>query len=195
MCTVILVSFPLLLTAQSSEKTVELGELPGTMDEFLLLRDKLADSPEGGAALFVAAMIGYTEDPDLGTDMFTIALDRSRLTEKADGYKGYAPVGTVMSYPKQYLTSKPYIARSYIVGTSPENGYALPAPPVTVRISTNPHSEQANGDIKVFIACNGADSPRPVILRRNNRGIWKAVNINSLFVGIRPPVEEIDDDL
>jgi hypothetical protein len=185
----------LLIPAQVSETPVELGKLPKTMDEFIALRNELAETPEGGAAVFVAATVVYSKNADLGTDMFTVALDRSRLRESAGGYKGFAPAGAFMSYPEQYIQSKPYIARSYITGTSPENGYTLPSPPLTVRVSRNKYSEQGNGDVKVFVQCSGADSPRPVTLRKNNRGIWKAVNVNSLFVGIRPPVETIDDDL
>ena len=181
--------------AQSTYVDVSIGNLPGTMEEFLELRDAISGDPEGGAALFVAAMAVYVENPELGLDMFTVALDRSQLIEKAQGYRGFAPGGSLLSYIRDYLKPRPYLAASYINGTSPENGYTLPSGSLTVTCSQNPHSLQKNGDIKVFVACSGADSPRPIILRRNNRGVWKAVNFNSLFVGIRKPVAVLDDDL
>ncbi len=186
---------PGLLAAQPAGKAIPVERLPSNMDEFLILRNALAGEPEGAAAIFVTAMLVYVRDPELGTDMFTVALDSSQLIEKHGGYKGFAPNSGVMSYLENYLAPKPYLAASYISGTGPENGYILPDPPLSVDVSRNRYSEQTNGDIKVFIACSGADSPRPVILRRNNRGLWKAVNVNSLFVGIRPPAAVTDDDL
>ena len=39
------------------------------------------------------------------------------------------------------------------------------------------------------------DSPRPIHMVKNNRGLWKAKNYGSLDMGIRPPVAEADDDL
>ncbi len=185
----------MIASAQTSEKVVSINTLPATMDDFLALRDNLPKTPEGGAALFVVAMYGYTQDPDLGTDMFTVALDRTRLSQNAGGYKGFVPAASVMNYPKSYLIPKPYLARSYFMETGPDTGYTLPQPPYTVRLTRNKHSQQNNGDVKIFVDCSGADSPRPIILRQNNRGIWKAVNVNSLFVGIRPPKEVINDDL
>ena len=48
---------------------------------------------------------------------------------------------------------------------------------------------------KMFVWSTGADSPRPVHLVKNNRGVWKAKNWNSLSVGVRAPVQVVDDDL
>ena len=48
---------------------------------------------------------------------------------------------------------------------------------------------------KVFVWSSGADSPRPLTLIKNNRGLWKATNWSSLTVGIRPPAAPLDDDL
>lgn len=186
---------PTALNAQISEKVITIPSVPATMEEFTALRDKIASEPEGGAAVFVTAMLMYARNAELGTHMFTVALDRSRLSESARGYKGFVPSPVFMNYPKSYLAPKPYLANSYFMNTSPENGYALPPPPLEVAVSRNTYSDQGNGDIKVFIQCSGADSPRPVILRQNNRGLWKAVNVNSLFVGIRPPVSVVEDDL
>ncbi len=43
--------------------------------------------------------------------------------------------------------------------------------------------------------CTGAATPRPVTLKRNDRGVWKAYEWSSLLVGVRPPVLKIEDDL
>jgi len=192
---VLIIGLPLSLSAQASSPNVDIGALPTDMDDFHALRDRVSTTPEGGAALFVVAMNIYVQDQKLGEDMFTVALNRSELRENAGGYKGFSPSGYFMSYARDYLAPKPYLAASYILDTSPDTQYTLPEPPLTVSSSRNRYSEQSNGDIKVFVACSGADSPRPLVLRANNRGIWKVVNYNSLFVGIRKPVVIVDDDL
>jgi hypothetical protein len=171
-----------------------LDRIPDSMDEFLFLRDEIADSPEGGAAVYVAALIMFTRDEDVGTDALTVALDRSMIKSDPEGYKGYSPVWSFADKLQRYLRPKPYIARSYIAGTSPGGAYELPEPPYTVVLSRNKYSVIAEDEVKVFVSSSGADSPRPVTLLRNNRGIWK-VKVESLILGIRPPEETVDDAL
>lgn len=181
-------------TGIQAQKTVKVNAIPDNIEDFLELRDQIAESPEGGAALFVVAMLMYTKDKTIGNHAFTIASDRSLLKETSDGYKGFAPGRNMASMIKNYFAPKPYIAPSYIVGTSPKNDYKLPSSPYKVALTRNTYSTQSNGDIKVFVACSGADSPRPVTLRKNNRGVWKVVNYSSLFVGIRK-LDTTDDRL
>ena len=181
--------------SQDTSTEVAIPSVPLSIEEFVELRDGIAETPEGGAAVFALAVYLYTLDRDLGMSAITVALDRSRLIEDQSGYKGYKPASTIQMYLRDYTGPKPYIARSYFLGTSPENRYEIPSGPLSLRISKNSYSGQQNGQVKVFVECTGADSPRPVILAQNNRGLWKATNVNSLFVGIRKPIEEIDDDL
>ena len=57
-----------------------------------------------------------------------------------------------------------------------------------MRFSTNPHSgDPAHGTVKLFVECSGADSPRPVTLKRDPDGRWAPVEWSSLLSGIRPP--------
>ena len=48
------------------------------------------------------------------------------------------------------------------------------------------------GVFKVFFSCSGADSPRPITLARNKRGIWKASGWHSLLVTVKAPLCEDD---
>jgi hypothetical protein len=94
------------------------------------------------------------------------------------------------------VQGKAYLPWAYIEGATPENGYAVSGPPYVVTCTDNPYSGDVDsGQFKVFVACSGADSPRPVTLKRNNKGIWKASEWSSLLVGVKMPVEESDDDL
>ena len=49
------------------------------------------------------------------------------------------------------------------------------------------------GQAKLFVACGGADTPRPIQLARNNAGQWKVVNFSSLTVGVKPRPSVADD--
>lgn len=174
--------------------TVSVERIPSTIEEFVELRNDLAVTPEGGAAVFVVAMNMYVDDPELGIKAFTIALDRSQLQAAEDGYKGFRPGFRYMNLIRSELKQKPYIAPSYFAGTAPDSAYRLPPPPYAIEINTNPHSNIGPDEKKYFIRSTGADSPRPIYLKKNNRGIWKVTN-ESLILGVRPPEQVIDDDL
>lgn len=174
--------------------TVSVERFPSTIEDFVELRNELAVTPEGGAAVFVVAMNMHVDDPELGIQAFTIALDRDQLQEASDGYKGFKPGFRYMNLIRSELKQKPYIAPSYFIGTSPSSGYRLPSPPYEIEVHTNPHSDISENEKKYFVRSTGADSVRPIYLKKNNRGIWKVTN-ESLILGVRPPKELVDDDL
>jgi hypothetical protein len=172
-------------------------KIPGTIEEFLAIRDGLASSPEGGAVVMAVALIAYTLDEALGKQCLTVAVDRDRLVESGDGYKGFALSIRELASLKDRILRQPHIARSYVRGTNPAGRYELPAAgPLAFEVTSNPHSgDKASGSYKVFLASSGADSPRPVTLRRNDKGLWKASEWSSLTLGIRPPAAAVSDDL
>lgn len=180
------------VTAQ--ETSIDLPEVPATIEEFVAFRDATATTPEGGAAVFVLAMLQYVADEKLGLEALTVALDRYHLSKSNAVYRGFGPGLSVRRQFKDYLGTRPYLAASYVAGTSPDTGYQLPEQ-LKVSLSRNAYSNLAPNRIKVFVACSGAASPRPMTLQVNNRGIWKAYEFSSFLVGVRPPVEAVDDDL
>ncbi|MEZ6187887.1 MAG: hypothetical protein R3F62_23120 [Planctomycetota bacterium] len=139
-------------------------------------------------------MLVYAQDAEQGTACLTLALDRKRLVQGAKGYKGFEPMRQDLRDFAERIGGRPYLARSYVDGTTPEGQYALPGPPYRIRVREQPHDVQPER-AKVFVWSSGADTPRPIILIKNNRGLWKADNWSSLTVGCRPPVEVVDDDL
>jgi hypothetical protein len=175
---------------------IEIELLPQSADEFVALRDQLAHRPEGGAAMMVVALLLYTEDETLGRACLAVAAESSRLQEGPNGYRGWQLCSTDLNLIRSQLGQRPYIARSYLDGATPENGYALPEGPCSIYVSRHAHSgAEESGRCSVFVACSGADSPRPVILARNDRGIWKAAEWSSLLVGVRPPASQTRDEL
>jgi len=178
--------------------TVTVDKIPNTLEEFLALRDKISDTPQGGATMLIIALIIYAQNPDLGEKCVVISLDMNNLS-KGNTYKGYS----VSSSNKYYLdkvgknSGQSYIPRSYVKGTSPENDYTIPSGKLKFEYTYNKYSGSIeSGEFKVFVDCSGADTPRPIIMKKNKNGIWKAYNWSSIVVGIRKPAsEEVVDDL
>lgn len=177
------------LTAQ----TVKITEVPESIESFIDFRNKVAVTPEGGAAVFLLALKIYTENQTLGAQCLVAAADLNSLTG-GDTYKGYSLSNWDMSLIKSQLLEKnKKTANSYIKGSSVENSYAVKLPYI-YEFSSNAYSgDPASGSFKIFVKCSGADSARPINLKQNNRGIWKASGWSSLLTGIKKP--PVDDDL
>ncbi|MDF1513906.1 MAG: hypothetical protein P1S60_08865 [Anaerolineae bacterium] len=177
---------------------IEIDAIPRTLEEFLTMRGKLAATPEGGAVVALVALLLYAQAPDseLAMQALTIAVDQSRLRETADGYRGWAILAIDLQRVQRQLRDRPWTPQSYILETDPKQGYQLPQPPYQFEVSDNVHSGNPDeGIYKVFVRSSGAASPRPVTMKRNNRGIWKALEWSSLLMGIIAPAKPRDDDL
>jgi hypothetical protein len=170
--------------------------VPASVEEFLTARDQVATSPEGGAAMFVLALLVFTEDEELGKQCLACAAGSSRLVSGPQGYKGLQLTNGSLARIRDQLSDRKYLAMSYIGGAKPENGYELGSAPYVVECMRNPHSgDPATGRCKVFVASSGADSPRPVTLAMNDKGIWKAIEWSSLLVGVRPPAGDAPQEI
>lgn len=184
-----------------STSQMTIPAIPASVDDFVSWRDSVATTPEGGAAVFVMALLKYSEDQKLGQHFLTVAIDAQWLTNKADGYKGKAPLPRYLQALKERIAGRPYVARSYLQGTSPENNYSAQFP-ATLKIleqsrdqASNARNRNGSGSVKLFVYSSGADSPRPIELRRNDKGLWKAYNWSSLESGVRPPKTTTSDDI
>ncbi len=176
--------------------TVEIGQLPQSIEEFMTLRDRIADTPQGGAAIMVVALSIYAKDQVLGEQALTVAVDRERLQEAADGYRGWQVRKRPLQLIRRQILDSPHIPRSYFLGTSPESDYRLPEPPLQIECRSGPYSDDVDDrTYKIFVTSSGAPSARPVALHRNHRGFWKAYEWSSLLLGVRPPSVHEPDDL
>lgn len=173
-------------------QTVKIEKIPDNIEDFVKLRNKIADTPEGGATIMLLALKIYETNKELGSQCLVIAVHR-KLLRKGSVYKGYDILRTDKQLIKMQLGRSPYLNNSYIKGSSPKNGYKVKLPYV-YEFSSNPYSKGSDGvTYKIFVKCSGADSPRPITLTKNNRGIWKASSWSSVLVGIKSV--PVDDDL
>jgi hypothetical protein len=171
----------------AERSVVTIDQLPQTAEAFALLQERVARTPEGGAAVMVVALLLYAEDRVLGERCLDQAVDGGRLHTVAGGQRlGRRDLQLMASQ----VGGRPHVLRSYLAGTCPEGGYQMPEPPLGIEWSANPYSGDVDsGQYKVFVTSSGADSPRPVTVRRDAEGLWKAYEWSSLLLGVRDPVQ------
>lgn len=157
---------------------ITLNRLPKTLEELRAMPEAGLTSPEEVAALTVAVLAQYPENP-------------SETEKMLDFLRGPRPLnGIDKQFIKDRFRGKDYLMRSYFSGSSPENNYAVKAPyTVVVTENANSRNQFSEGYLTLYIACSGADSPRPLKLRNKpSTGQWFLWE-QQLLTGIRIPKE------
>lgn len=176
----------------NAQTIVKIDKIPDTIEDFITMRNEIAVTPEGGAAMFCLAMKIYIDNQELGEKCIIAIADKSEL-KKGDTYKNYTLSSwmTVKSASLRY----PLIANSYIIGATPENGYKVELPYKYEFKSGTYSGDPKTGKTKIFVKCYGADSARPIHMTKNDKGLWKASKWSSLYAGMKPVVEKEVDDI
>ena len=155
---------------------ITLNSLPKTLDELKAMPQAALTVPEEVAALTVAALALYPENP-------------AETEKMLDFLRGPRPLnGIDKQFIRDRFRGKEYLMRSYLVGSTPENNYT-PVQPYRVTVSENTYSRTQFGDgyLALYVACSGADSPRPLKLRNKpSTGQWFLWE-QQLLTGIRIP--------
>lgn len=170
-------------------KTITIDSLPSDVESFIQLRNTLAKTPEGGAALFLVAAIQYTKNPKMGRHFVIISTDKKWLnsSKSEQAYKGF-DLGHSADFSLKQLNDKAYIPFSYIKGTHVSNAYHVEKLPYQFSIERS--TDAGDGTVKVYVKTNGADSARPVTMKKNEAGFWKCMEYSSLFTSIKTPQEQ-----
>ncbi len=184
-------------TSIAQNKVITLSKVPASPEEFIQMRNNLARTPEGGAAMFIAALINLGKNEKLGMQCLTIGIDQSQVM-KGNVYRGYKPRSNVMYHINRLKRGGVrgnfwgYAAKAYLKGATHKNGYT-PSKPYQVVTSRNKYSgSEAKGRVKVFVDVAGFRA-RPVTLKRNDKGIWKAYEFSSMFLDVPKPGKKTDD--
>jgi hypothetical protein len=151
--------------------------LPGNVAELQALPEAAMQTPFQAAALTVAALCAWGDNPQAAIEML-------------DFLKGPQPLS---GYDKQFLRDrlqgKAYKPFSFFAGATPAN-YYTPDRPYSITVQENPYSYQEAGYAKLYIQSNGADSPRPIQLRQKpSTGQWFLWE-QMLLSDIREPRED-----
>jgi|GEM_PF-439246 len=147
--------------------------LPKTREELEALPEAVLETPFQTAALTVAALCHYGENPEETLDMIRFL-------------KGPNPLSVYETqFLRDRLGGKDYVPRSFFAGTSPDNSYT-PDVPYVITVEEDPYSYAQDGYAKLLIRSSGADSARPVKLVKKD-GKWYLWE-NMLLSDIRKPV-------
>jgi hypothetical protein len=190
--------YSLRIDAQSayvSQAQIVVESIPSSEEEFERWQASIANTPEGAAASFIVALNIYTADKDLGLPCVAMTLHNDPLyLEKSDHgiWKGFDLTRKALLQLSN-VDAYTGTARSFIEDTDILNDYSLPPLPWSILVLRNRLSEFDGGDIKVFVVSSGADRPRPVFVRRDDRGIWKVNGFSSLVMTVKKPPLESND--
>ncbi len=130
-----------------------LGGLPKNLKEMKELSEAALTDPFKTAALTVCAFCAYVEATGPGIEMLNFLKGPQELS----------------LYDKQFikdrLDGKKYIPYSYFKGAIPENEYS-PSKPFIIEVVSNAYSYNDEGYARLYVQSGGADSLRPITLRR-----------------------------
>ncbi len=168
--------------------------IPDSAEQFVELRNNLAKTPEGGAACFVAALLSFSKSQEVGMQCFTLAIDQRNLA-RGNVYKGYAPSSSVMYHINRINGYKmwPYLGFAYLKGGTAANNYAVNPPYIVDMYRQKNSGSNESGKVKVFVNTDGFRA-RPITLKRNDKGIWKAYEFSSLMLNVNPPANTRPSD-
>ncbi|MBQ4422355.1 MAG: hypothetical protein II880_04635 [Schwartzia sp.] len=153
---------------------VEFDALPQTAAEVAPCQ-----TPEETAALTVAALVRFTEDQETGIAMLNVLRGPRPLSPQE-----------IQLLKDQLLKDRDYVARSHFNGATPDNNYT-PLQPYSVTVADSVHSYDQENYATLYIRSGGADSPRPITLRKKpSTGEWFLWNHVGLLPGIRVPASQ-----
>ena len=158
---------------QVGNKTITFQTLPQTAAEVAVGTDA-----QKVAAYAVAALARYEQSPEDAYAMLNVLLGPRPLN------------GADKQFVQDRFRGKMYLMRSYFKGATPKNNYT-PIQPYAVEVQSNDYTYQQEGYARFLITCGGADSPRPLTLRKKgSTGEWFLWDYKGLLSGIRTPAAE-----
>lgn len=165
-------------TIGTKRETFTFSALPESLAEMQALPEAKLDTPFATAALTVLALCAY-------------AADRSTGTEMLNWLRGPRPLnGMELSFLRdRFRGGKTYLPFSYFAGAVPENRYT-PNHPFLLTVFRGQVADAEPGYARLYIRSGGADTPRPIRLRRKKDGRWLLWE-HYLLTDIRRPEEDI----
>ncbi len=154
------------------DRTFIFASLPQTLAEMQAMPEASLMDPYCTAALTVAALCRY------GTD-------KNACVEMLNFLRGPRPLSPYdVQFLRDRLGGKAYKPFSYFEGAVPANDYT-PNVPYVITVSGNPPAPEDNYK-QFLLKSGGADSPRPITMRKKGDGRWMLWE-QMLLADIRTP--------
>lgn len=156
---------------------VKFNSTPATLAEFSALPQTDLSRPENTCAMLLLALNLYVKDKDAGIEAVNLL-------------RGPRPLSVYeIQFLRDRLRDKVYLPLAYFDGATPQNNYT-PTTPLTLQVFEDPVPQYTEeGYLRLFLKTAGADSPRPVTLRRKGEN-WYLWEYSSILSGIRIPVKD-----
>jgi hypothetical protein len=162
---------------QNGSETFTFAALPESLAALRALPEAALDSPYKTAALALAALCAFEKD-------------EAAVCEMLDYLKGPEELSALeKQFLRDRLKGKGWKCLSFFAGATPENGYT-PETPYRITVSANPYSFDNENWATLYVQSGGADSPRPVKLRKKpSTGQW-FLNELQCLADIRVPAAQ-----
>ena len=155
---------------------ITVSSVPTTSEEFSALPQNDLSKPENTCVMFLLALALYLKDSDAGV----AALNTLRGPRPLSNYD--------IQFLRDRLRGKSYLPLAYFSGATPANNY-VPSTPLTLEVIADSRPQDIEeGYLRLFLKTTGADSPRPIKLRRKGDS-WYLWEYSSILSGIRIPSE------
>lgn len=141
-------------------ETFTFSKVPQSVAELQQLPEATLDSPFKTTALAMLVLMRWEEDQEGCYSML-------------DFLRGPDPMSPfAKQFLRDRLTGKAYKVASFFAGATVENSYK-PSLPLTISVSDNPYSYPDDKWATLYLKSAGADSVRPVKLRKKpSTGQW-----------------------
>ena len=153
------------------------ASLPTNVAELQALPEASLDSAFKTTALCVAVLCNWEKDANATWEMLDFLKGPETVSEREK------------QFIKDRLAGKQYKTLSFFKGATPDNGYT-PAAPYTITVSENPYSFKEENWAILYVTSGGADSPRPIKLRKKPSTNQWFVNEIQCLADIRIPTEQ-----
>lgn len=153
---------------------VMLQTLPRTAEEFVSMQVDFV-SPSHVAAFFIVAICSYSENRDECFKMIDILKGPQKMTTMEKQF-----------FCNRMMGKSGYIGKAYFEGAKPDNDYT-PKLPYTVFVEENQDTYSEAGYATVYVKNGGAESPRPLKLRKKGKH-WFLWEYTGLLADIHKPI-------
>jgi len=181
---------------------VTVDAIPKTIEEFEKFRDEACKTPQGGMVAFLVAGLIYTEDPELGERCMVLTLDveeylsesiKVREQYKRPDVKGWQVNSKMIGFigSMSFQRQGKYAGKGYVMGTKPDDGYALPPLPYKYFLQKHSTAPKDKTGARFMVHTNGTDGGfLPFEVRPDGNGVWKVWSCSSFFAGTKEPPKE-----
>ena len=141
----------------------------------------LGTVPQNAIALWIEAAIKAQQNDTEGWS----ALQHLTLPLKDDD--GWESHGRNTYFVKAINENNP-VFRSFVVGATPENNYAVDLQEIKIKIAYE-NKRDVRGR-KFMVVSNGSSMPRPVYLKQSTTtNLFYVTEYSSLYVDVQPPID------